>query len=182
MPSNTRPRWRPFSKTLKLFILMTKNSLISQCIACVLGLSLQATATATESLATIPMHEKGAKTYYIHGAIEGFGDTEFMVDTGSGYVTINEHTLNVLQASGGATYVRDLLGVFADGQRRTYPVYRLASIRLGENCELHDVEAAVFPGRTRHILGLSGLKQAGSFTFSFKPPQLRLANCGKFAG
>ena len=128
------------------------------------------------------MQAKGADTYYVKGSIRGLGSTEFMVDTGSGYVTINEQTLSVLQARGGATYVKDLMGVFADGRRRTYPVYRLDAIRLGEHCELRNVEAAVFPGRTRHILGLSGLKQAGSFTFSFDPPQLLLANCGELAG
>jgi predicted aspartyl protease len=123
------------------------------------------------------MQAKGAETYYIKGNIRGLGSTEFMVDTGSGYVTINEHTLAILKDKGEAIYVKDLVGILADGQRKVFPVYRIASIRLGDDCELRNVEAAVFPGRTRQILGLSGLKKAGAFTFSFDPPQLTLTDC-----
>jgi predicted aspartyl protease len=123
------------------------------------------------------MQDKGAETYYIKGEIRGLGSTEFMVDTGSGYVTINEHNLEILKAKGEVTYVKDLMGILADGQRKVFPVYRITSILLGDNCELRDVEAAVFPGRTRQILGLSGLKKAGAFTFSFNPPQLTLSTC-----
>ena len=128
---------------------------------------------------TIPMYDKGANTFYINGNIQGLGVTEFMVDTGSGYMTINQNTLDILQEKGEATYVKELTGILANGERKIYPVYRLASIRLGENCVLHDVEAAVFPGNTRHILGLNALKKAGDFTFSFNPPQLRLSDCSK---
>lgn len=127
------------------------------------------------------MQAKGANTYYIKGNIRGLGSTEFMVDTGSGYVTINEHTLAILKNKGEAIYVKDLMGVLADGQRKVFPVYRIASIRLGSDCELRDVEAAVFPGRTRQILGLSGLKKTGAFTFSFDPPQLTLSTCANIS-
>lgn len=129
----------------------------------------------------IPMYDKGANTFYIDGSIRGLGPTEFMVDTGSGYTTINQNTLEILLEKGEAIYVKQLTGILADGQRNTYPVYRIASIRLGESCVLHGVEAAVFPGNTRHILGLSALKKAGEFTFAFTPPQLRLSNCEKAA-
>jgi hypothetical protein len=145
---------------------------LSLCILC-----MSSGTVAGEPLASIPMQAKGADTYYIKGNIRGFGRTEFMVDTGSGYVTINEHTLAILKNKGEAIYVKDLMGVLADGQRKVFPVYRIASIRLGDNCELRNVEAAVFPGRTRQILGLSGLKKAGGFTFSFNPPQLTFATC-----
>jgi len=125
----------------------------------------------------IPMHDKGANTFYISGDIRGLGPTEFMVDTGSGYMTINRHTLDILREKGEVTYVKQLTGILADGQQNTYPVYRISSIRLGKSCVLHNVEAAVFPGNTRHILGLNALKKAGGFTFTFNPPQLRLNDC-----
>ena len=127
----------------------------------------------------IPMHDKGANTYYINGNIRGLGPTEFMVDTGSGYMTINQETLDILREKGEATFVKQLTGVLADGQQKIYPVYRIAQIRLGESCILRGVEAAVFPGNTRQILGLSALKQAGKFTFDFSPPQLHLNQCLK---
>lgn len=144
---------------------------------CIFTLYTSAMALAGEAQSPIPMQDKGANTYYIKGEIRGLGATEFMVDTGSGYVTINEHTLEILKGKGEATYVKDLRGILADGQQKIYPVYRIASILLGDSCELKDIEAAVFPGRTRQILGLSGLKKAGAFTFSFDPPQLTLSNC-----
>jgi len=144
-----------------------------------LTLCINAAALANEQRVPIPMQDKGSDTYYIKGKIRGLGATEFMVDTGSGYVTINEQSLEILKKKGEATYVKDLMGILADGQRKIYPVYRIASISLGDNCELKGVEAAVFPGRTRHILGLSGLKKAGTFTFSFNPPQLILSSCAQ---
>ncbi len=125
----------------------------------------------------VPMTEKSAKTFYVQGEIMGVGAVDFLVDTGSSYNTINEHSLTMLQEQGRASFVRNLIGILANGQRKRVAVYRLDMIRLGDNCELHDVEAAVFPGRTRHILGLSGLRKAGNFTFSFEPPQLTLSSC-----
>ncbi len=125
----------------------------------------------------VPMVEKRVKTFYVQGLIVGIGMVDFLVDTGSSYNTIDEHSLAILQAQGRVSFVKNLTGVLANGQRERVAVYRLDVIRLGDDCELHDVEAAVFPGRTRHILGLSGLRKAGNFTFSFETPQLVLSNC-----
>jgi len=127
--------------------------------------------------ALIPMYDKGASTYYIKGGISGLGDTEFMVDTGSGYVTINQYSLAILKKKGQATYVKKIMARLADGQKRIYPVYLLNTIRLGTNCILKNIEAAVLPGKTRNILGLSGLKKTGGFSVSFEPPRLTLAAC-----
>jgi predicted aspartyl protease len=125
----------------------------------------------------IPMNRKGTATYYISGNIPGFGDVEMMVDTGAGFMTINEDTLAVLRQSGDIEYVKKLTGMMADGSRRTIPVYRLAQVTLGQDCVLHDVEAAVFPRSTRLILGLSALEKAAPFVFSTNPPSLGLSNC-----
>ncbi len=139
-------------------------------------------AVVAQPIHVIPMTEKSAETFYIQGIIQGLGNVEFLVDTGSSYVTINEHALATLKQQGEVSYVKDLMGILADGRRKRVPVYRIGTIQLGDKCELHDVEAAVFPGRTRHILGLSGLRKAGTFTFSFEPPQLMLAECALASG
>jgi hypothetical protein len=47
----------------------------------------------------------------------------------------------------------------------TVPIYRLAAITIGNDCHFHNVEAAVFPGDTRNILGLSALNKACPFFF-----------------
>lgn len=125
----------------------------------------------------IPMRDKGAATYYVDGNIHGLGPVDLMVDTGSGYMTINEETLAILQVSGNATYVKELSGILADGSTMTVPVYRITQLRIGTACTLRNIEAAVFPGKTRQILGMSALRQAAPFIFSMDPPKLVLSNC-----
>ena len=100
-----------------------------------------------------------------------------MVDTGSGYMTINEETLAALQSLEQASYLRSMQGILANGTEIKVPVYQLANLNIGGGCQLQNIEAAVFPGKTRQILGLNALKKAGPFIFSFEPPQLVLSNC-----
>lgn len=125
----------------------------------------------------IPMTQKHAQTFYVDSVIDGLGSTEFMVDTGSGYVTINEDTLAILKENGKAAYVKKLQGIMADGTTKEVNVYLISAINIGGNCEIRDVEAAIFPGKTRQILGLTALKKAAPFIFSFDPPQLILSGC-----
>ncbi len=140
-------------------------------------LSAALAAPAAEFETTIPMARKGTATYYVQGSITGFGAVEFMVDTGAGYTTINEETLAVLQTAGLAKFVTKLTGMMADGSRRTIPIYRVSSLTLGNECVLHNIEAAVFPRKTRLILGLSALEKTAPFVFSTDPPRLALSNC-----
>ncbi|NIR29527.1 MAG: clan AA aspartic protease [Gammaproteobacteria bacterium] len=156
---------------------MQRRTVIIVGLAAALSL-LSATGRGAESLTTIPMVQKETATYYVQGAIGGYGDVELMVDTGAGYTTINEETLAVLLEAGEAVYVKKLTGVLADGSRKTLPVYRLRRLVLGNQCVLRDVEAAVLPRRTRLILGLSALEKAAPFVFSTRPPRLSLTNCG----
>jgi hypothetical protein len=57
------------------------------------------------------------------------------------------------------------------------PVYAIEALSIGNGCWLNNVEAAVFPGKTRAILGLNALQRAAPFIFSFEPPRLVLSNC-----
>jgi predicted aspartyl protease len=125
----------------------------------------------------VAMIEKSAATFYVPAEISGFGATELMVDTGSGYVVINEVTLEVLERNGQARYVKPLRGVLANGSELTVPVYAVDAIAIGDNCWLHDVEVAVFPGNSRQILGLSALRRTAPFVFSVEPPELQLSRC-----
>lgn len=132
-------------------------------------------AFAKDFAMIIPM--KGGGTYYVTAR---FGDTtsgELMVDTGSGYTTINEQTLASLKGGGHAQYVKDVSGILADGSRTTVPVYRVTQVSIGCCCAVRDIEAAVFPGSTRQILGLSALKKVAPFTVSLEPAQLTLSRC-----
>jgi predicted aspartyl protease len=145
--------------------------------ALTLLLILTADLSAGEFSFDVPMYMKGASTYYISGQIGDIAPTDFMVDTGSSYMTINEETLAQLRASHKPRYLRELTGVLANGDEIRVPVYSLTSVRIGGVCMLEDVEAAVFPGNTRQILGLSALLKAAPFIFSTDPPQLELSHC-----
>jgi len=124
---------------------------------------------------SIPMQEKNAATFYIDVNITGYGNAEFMVDTGSGYMTINQQTLDVLIEKQQAVYRKELSGILANGERMVVPVYMISKVAIGGECEIHNVEAAVFPGTTRQILGLSALTRTAPFIFSTDPAELVLS-------
>lgn len=126
----------------------------------------------------VPMQERSAATFYVTAEIHGFGRSDFLVDTGSGYMTINEETLAALMENEQAEYLRELSGILANGDRLRVPVYRIKRLAIGGLCEVRDVEAAVFPGKSRQILGLSVLTRTAPFVFSTDPAELRLT-CGK---
>ena len=126
----------------------------------------------------ITIQTRGASTFYIEGHIEGYGPTHLLVDTGAGYTTINEDTFNVLDETGHASYLKELRGIMADGSLRIVPVYRISGISLGDDCYIRDVEVAVFPKKTRQILGLSALRKLSPFTLSLdEPASLTLSHC-----
>ena len=154
-----------------------KITLQSLFMSATLGFAAQH-AVAADFDVRVPMQDKGVATYYVPGEIQGVGAVEFMVDTGSGYTTINEETLGKLQARGDARFVKKLTGILADGSEMVVPVYSISGISIGTNCMLENVEAAVFPGKTRQILGLSALSRAAPFIFSVQLAELVLSNCG----
>jgi predicted aspartyl protease len=135
-----------------------------------------ATVMAGKFDARIPMSVGKATTYYVQGRFGNLKATDFMVDTGSGFLTINKPTLDELLERGLATYKRELPGVLADGTEVKVPVYQVAQFSIGP-CLLQDVEAAVFPSTQRQILGLNVLNRSAPFIFSVNPPELVLSHC-----
>lgn len=125
----------------------------------------------------IAMRQSEAGTFYIPVHIKGVGSRDFLVDTGSSHTTINETTLAALKSNGMARYAYDIKGVMADGAVKTVPVYSIRAIDIGHLCVLKDVEAAVFPGESRQILGLNALSKASSVVFTMSPPSLQLRDC-----
>lgn len=157
---------------------IVRHPVLSLLTGIAIGIMLVALQSRTpEFAAKVPLYDKGVATYYVEGNIHGIGEVEFLVDTGAGYTTINEETLATLKSRRLVSYSREMSGVLADGSRLRVPVYRIANINLG-GCELENVEAAVFPGRTRFLLGMNALKQAAPFTFVTEPePHLALGTC-----
>ncbi len=125
----------------------------------------------------VPMQNIGFGTYYVSVKLADLADSQFMVDTGSGYVAINQHSLDALKENNEVRYLREIKGVMANGKSFIIPIWQVSSLTLNEQCILKDVEVAVFPGKTRQILGLSALKKAAPLEISFDPPQLVLSSC-----
>ncbi|MCI0506692.1 MAG: retroviral-like aspartic protease family protein [Gammaproteobacteria bacterium] len=123
------------------------------------------------------MKNIGYGTYYVSVKLADMVDSQFMVDTGSGYVAINEESLEKLKLENQVEYLRDIQGKLANGKSYVLPIWRLSSLTLNERCTLKDIEVAVFPGNTRQLLGLSALKKAAPLEISFDPPQLVLSRC-----
>ena len=146
----------------------------------ILGAALSVRGSET-TIASVPMRDNGASAFYVKVHIEGIGSRDFLVDTGAGYMTIDEESLAVLKTKNLATYVRELEGILADGTRLSVPVYRLTRINIGDACIIRDVDVAVFPGTPRGLLGLSALRRTAPFLFSLEPPVLRLSNCTAIA-
>lgn len=126
---------------------------------------------------SVPMSKKGTATYYVPVQFDGVATNELMVDTGSDYVTINETTLDLLKGDGKVEYVKQVGGTMADGSNLVVPIYRIANLNIGCCCIVHDVEAAVFKGTERQILGLSALKKVAPFALSVDPAHLILSDC-----
>lgn len=125
----------------------------------------------------VQLKRRNAGTFYVPSLIDGIGATNMLVDTGSSHLVISQDMLDKLEQQNRAEFVRDLRGVMADGTARVVPVYRIASLRLGSGCWIHDVEAAVFPKKSRPILGMSILAQLAPFTLSTDPATLSLSRC-----
>lgn len=129
------------------------------------------------SMVSVALQKHDAGTFYMDGALQGYGDLRMLLDTGSSYLVIPERILAELKSRGDAEFSRDLRGTMADGSVRIIPVYRLAGLRIGEDCWVHDIEAAVFPGDTRPILGMNILARLAPFTMSTEPPALAVQQC-----
>lgn len=125
----------------------------------------------------IPMESQGARTFYVQSSIQGSGESMLLVDTGSGHSVINEETLASLKLNGDAEFLKNLQGIMADGSTRIVPLYKISAITIGDGCVIRDVEAAVLPGNSRQILGISALQKAAPFGLSFDPPTLSLSKC-----
>lgn len=138
-----------------------------------------ASAVAAERFGySAAMQEVDSGNYYVHGDFGHGVETDFLVDTGSGYVALSRQTFERLERDTTVSYLREITGRMANGKLLRVPVYRVASLKLGDSCTLTDIEVTVMPGGDRNILGLSALRKAQPFAMQLSPPVLLLSNCG----
>jgi predicted aspartyl protease len=132
---------------------------------------------ATAGTVSIPLTSAATGTFYVKAGLSATVETELLLDTGSGYVSLSSKTFDRLMDGAEPEPERTITGILADGKSVAVPVYRIAELKLGNDCVLHDIEVAVFKHAARDILGLNALKQMQPFTMQLDPPQLS-ANCG----
>lgn len=126
---------------------------------------------------SVPMQQRASGNYYVAGTLNGGVHTDFLVDTGSGYVSLAPAVFERLRAAPGTVFLRDILGSMANGRTLKVPVYRIETLELSPHCVLHDVEVTVMPGSTRNILGLSALRRVAPFALDLEPARLMLSGC-----
>lgn len=141
------------------------------------ALPLFSAAAAERFTHSAEMRRVESGNYYVHGIFGTGVETDLLVDTGSGYVALTRGTFARIKDLPGVTYLRNIAGSMANGKQLNVAVYRVASLKLGDNCVLTDVEVAVMPGATRDILGLSALRKVEPFALQLEPPVLYLSSC-----
>lgn len=125
----------------------------------------------------VPLREHTSGQLYVEGVLSGSVETEFLVDTGSGYVALSRTTFDTLRRNAPVEHVRDIYGEMANGKLLKVPVYRIGELSIGAACRLTDVEVVVLPSGARDILGVSALKRLEPFALEFSPPQLWVTDC-----
>jgi predicted aspartyl protease len=124
----------------------------------------------------IPMQLMASGAFYVNASLDSRVNTEMLLDTGSGYVSLSDETFGKIKNEPGTVFQRFITGVMADGRAARVPVYLISELKLSEQCVLHDVEVAVMRNAKRDILGLSALRQLQPLTLQMDPPLLT-ANC-----
>jgi len=125
----------------------------------------------------VPMKNSNRLTYYVDVGLGDLPPRQFLVDTGSSHMAIDDASLRLLQGQGEAHFVGNLVGTMADGSKRRVPLYEIDRLVIGDRCVVRDVRAAVIPGADRNILGLSVLRRLAPFSMDTEPPTLRFSRC-----
>ncbi len=126
----------------------------------------------------LPMQQVGSGNFYLHGLLDGLVETDMLLDTGSGYVSLSKKTFARIESDAGTVFQKKITGIMADGHPVSVSIYRIRELSLSATCTLHNIEVAVLPGSNRDILGLSALKQLEPFVFQMTPPKLVASHCG----
>ncbi|QJR82384.1 clan AA aspartic protease [Alteromonas pelagimontana] len=115
-------------------------------------------------------------TLYVEASFGSSLTTNFMVDTGSGMVTVNKETFQRLNKLGDAVPAGVSAARLANGKIQKVRLYRVSHFQLGESCDFNDVEVAVID-KGNNILGMSVLSRIAPFAMHMNPPRLAVSNC-----
>lgn len=144
-------------------------------LVCFFLLSLFTTAFAVSAEPQgIALSKQGMGTLYVEATINNALKTSFLVDTGSGLVTLNRKTFTALTRNANVTSMGYIAARMANGQIQKLQRFSVSSINVGGNCDLGAVEVAVIPSGA-NILGINALLKVAPFTISAN--ELTLTGC-----
>lgn len=156
---------------------MSARHLISICLlVCSTVLSMTAAAQDTPMIA-LDMHQAESGNFYVHATMAGAVETDLLLDTGSGYVSLSKATFDRISATSSPRFSRHIFGTMANGKVQKVAMYYLDELSLSQDCVLKNIEVAVFPRADRDILGLNALARLQPFTLELAPARLTSSHC-----
>lgn len=129
----------------------------------VVAMLLSTAVVASEQ--AVPLDQSAGGTLYLEATLESAVTASFLLDTGSGLLTLNKATFEALTKGRKLEQTRKSAARLANGKILTVSQYQLSSIRIGQACELGPVEVAVMPGGN-NILGINTLLKAAPMTIT----------------
>lgn len=123
------------------------------------------TTAVVASEQAVPLDQSAGGTLYLEATLESAVTASFLLDTGSGLLTLNKATFEALTKGRKLKQSGKSAARLANGKILTVSQYQLSSIRIGQACELGPVEVAVMPGGN-NILGINTLLKAAPMTIT----------------
>ena len=111
----------------------------------------------------LPIANTNSGSYSVAGSFGENQTTQFLIDTGAGMSTVSRDTFNVLKRHHAIEPVRKVAARLANGKLLKVKVYRIADFRIGNQCNIGDVEVAVMPNAGRDIIGMDILSKTAPF-------------------
>lgn len=141
-----------------------------------IGLLLPLWVKGADSDRDFALETSGSGTVYVQATLADHITRRFLVDTGSGMLTLNRQTFRALQQESAVEPAGFMAARLANGDLIKVKRYRVTSFRIGDDCDLGEVEVAVMDG-DNNILGMNILLRAAPFTLHAHPPKLTLSGC-----
>ena len=123
------------------------------------------------------MHQAESGNFYVSATLAGNVDTDLLLDTGSGYVSIGKDTFTRISKNLGLRFSRYTYGRMASGKVEKVTLYFVDELKLSNDCILKNIEVAHFPKADKDILGLNALSRLQPFTVQLAPVSFTSSNC-----
>ena len=125
----------------------------------------------------VPLEKAKSGNLYVNSTINSSVESQFMVDTGAGMVTISNDLLKQISRSSKVKKTGEMAARLANGKLTKMNLYTVDSFKIGDSCELGRIEVAVVGSHGRNILGLNALGAAAPFAIHMNPLKLVLSGC-----